>query len=38
MRDPLLILKFRDPEKYKWGWFSVPPYCSSNARCSYESM
>jgi hypothetical protein len=38
MRDPLLILKFRDPEKYKWGWFSLPPYCPSNARCSYKSM
>jgi len=37
MRDPLIILKFRDPRNI-WGWFSVPPYCPSNARCSYESM
>jgi hypothetical protein len=37
--DPLLIiLKSRDPEKNIWGWFSVPPYCPSYARCSYESM
>jgi hypothetical protein len=37
--DPLLIiLKSRDPEKNIWGWFSVPPYCPSNARCSSESM
>jgi len=27
-----------DSEKYIWGWFSVPPYCSSYARCSYESI
>jgi hypothetical protein len=20
------------------GWFSVPPYCSSNEICNYESM
>jgi hypothetical protein len=37
--DPLLIiLKFRDPEKFKWGWFSAPPDCSPNERCSSESM
>jgi hypothetical protein len=31
-------LKISGPEKLKWGWFSVPPYCPSNARCSSESM
>jgi hypothetical protein len=36
--DPHLILKFRDPEKNIWGWFSAPPDCPSNARCSSESM
>jgi hypothetical protein len=36
--DPHFI-QFRDPEKiFKWGWFSVPPYCPSNARCNSESM
>jgi hypothetical protein len=29
--------KFSGPEKYM-GWFSAPPYCSSNARCNSESM
>jgi hypothetical protein len=37
--DPhLIILKSRDPEKYMWGWFSVPPDCPSYARCNSESM
>ena len=27
-----------DSEKYIWGWFSVPPYCPPNERCSYESI
>jgi len=27
-----------DSEKYIWGWFSVPPYCSTYAICSYESI
>ena len=27
-----------DSEKYIWGWFSVPPYCSSYAICSSESI
>jgi hypothetical protein len=35
--DPHFI-QFRDPEKNKWGWFSVPPYCSPNERCNSESM
>jgi hypothetical protein len=30
--------KISGPEKYIWGWFSVPPYCPSNARCNSESM
>jgi len=30
--------KISGPEKNKWGWFSVPPDCPSNARCSSESM
>jgi len=31
-------LKISGPEKYKWGWFSVPPDCPSYARCGSESM
>ena len=31
-------LKIWDSEKYIWGWFSVPPYCSTYAICSYESI
>jgi len=31
-------LKISGPEKNKWGWFSVPPYCSSYARCNSESI
>jgi hypothetical protein len=34
----LIILKSGPEKKFKWGWFSAPPYCSSNARCSSESM
>jgi hypothetical protein len=34
---PLLILKSLDLRNI-WGWFSVPPDCLPNARCSYESM
>jgi hypothetical protein len=30
--------KISGPEKCIWGWFSVPPYCPSYARCSSESM
>jgi hypothetical protein len=30
--------KISGPEKNKWGWFSVPPDCSPNERCSSESM
>jgi hypothetical protein len=30
--------KISGPEKNKWGWFSVPPYCPSDARCNSESM
>jgi hypothetical protein len=31
-------LKISGSEKNIWRWFSVPPYCSPNTRCSYESM
>jgi hypothetical protein len=32
-------LKVSGPEKkYKWRWFSAPPYCSPNERCNPESM
>jgi|GEM_PF-606582 len=31
-------LKISGPEKYIWGWFSVPPYCPSYAICSSESI
>jgi hypothetical protein len=35
----LLIILKSGPEKiFQWGWFSVPPYCPSYARCSSESM
>jgi hypothetical protein len=31
--------KVSGPEKkYKWRWFSAPPYCSPNERCNPESM
>jgi hypothetical protein len=30
--------KISGPEKCIWGWFSVPPDCPSDARCSSESM
>jgi hypothetical protein len=37
--SPSVNFKISGPEKiFKWGWFSVPPYCPSNARCSSESM
>jgi hypothetical protein len=37
--SPFNNFKISGPEKiFKWGWFSVPPYCPSNARCNSESM
>jgi hypothetical protein len=36
--SPFVNFKISGPEKNKRGWFSVPPYCPSNARCSSESM
>jgi hypothetical protein len=38
MRDPRLLILKSGSEKNKWGWFSVPPYCSPNERCNSESM
>jgi hypothetical protein len=36
--SPINNLKISGPEKNIWGWFSVPPYCPSDARCNPESM
>jgi len=36
--SPFNNFKISGPEKNIWGWFSVPPYCSPNERCSSESM
>jgi hypothetical protein len=36
--SPFNNFKISGPEKNKWGWFSAPPYCPSDARCNSESM
>jgi hypothetical protein len=36
--SPFNNFKISGPEKNIWGWFSVPPDCPSDARCSSESM
>jgi hypothetical protein len=36
--SPFNNFKISGPEKNIWGWFSVPPYCPPNEKCSFESM